>query len=251
MKIVVTGLSGLIGSAVRTNLSVDHELTALNRSRVDGVATHQADIADFEAIRGAFEGQDAVVHLAAKAGENYPWEALRDTNVEGTRNVFQAAVEAGVKRVVFASSGAVVAGWEHDEPYRSLISGDYARLPETWPMIAVDLPPRPRGIYGSTKVWGEALARHFADTSATSFLSVRIGFVNAEDRPTNPRQRSVWCSQRDVVNAVALAVDAPASIRCETFFANSRNRYGYRDLTHGKARLGYEPMDAAEDRFSV
>lgn len=251
MKILVTGLSGLIGSAVRANLSGAHELTALNRSRVDGVATHQADIADFEAIRGAFEGQDAVVHLAAKAGENYPWDALRDANVEGTRNVFRAAVEAGVKRVVFASSGATVAGWEHDEPFRSLVSGNYDRLPETWPMISVDQPPRPRGIYDSTKVWGEVLARHYADTTATSFVSIRIGFVNAEDRPANARQRSVWCSQRDVVSAVAMAVYAPESIRCETFFANSRNRYGYRDLSHGRARLGYEPMDGAEDRFSV
>ena len=122
---------------------------------------------------------------------------------------------------------------------------------QTWPMISVDQPRRPRGIYGSTKVWGEGLARHFADTTPTSFVSIRIGFVNAEDRPADSRQRSVWCSQRDVVSAVALAVEAPASIRCETFFANSRNRYGYRDLAHGKARLGYEPVDAAEERFSV
>lgn len=251
MKILVTGLSGLIGSAARGKLAADHELTALNRSLVTGVVTHRADIADFEAIRGAFEGQDVVVHLAAKAGENYPWEALRDTNMQGTRNVFQAAVEAGVKRVVFASSGATVAGWEHDEPYRSLVSGNYAELPETWPMISVDQPTRPRGIYGSTKVWGEALARHYADTTPTSFISIRIGFVNAEDRPTDSRQRCVWCSQRDVVNAVALAVGAPASTRCETFFANSRNRYGYRDLAYGKARLGYEPMDEAEERFSA
>ena len=97
MKILMTGMSGLIGSASAAQLASDHELTALNRSLVDGVNTHQADIADYEAIRAAFEGQDMVVHLAAKAGENYPWEELRDTNVEGTRHVFKAATEAGVQ----------------------------------------------------------------------------------------------------------------------------------------------------------
>jgi len=241
-------MSGLIGAAVRRGLETEHQLTALNRRRVDGVVTHRADITDFDAIRPAFDGQDMVVHLAAHPGENYTWEQLRDTNVEGTRHVFRAAVDAGVRRVVFASSGATVAGWEHVEPYTSLVEGRYADLPPSWPLISVELAPRPRGVYGSSKVWGEALARHFADTTATSFISIRIGFVNAEDKPANARQRSVWCSQRDVVSAVAAALGAPGGMRCETFFANSDNRYGYRDLAHGKALVGYAPMDSADER---
>ncbi|MDH3640771.1 MAG: NAD(P)-dependent oxidoreductase [Gammaproteobacteria bacterium] len=248
MKILVTGMSGLIGTAVRAGLEADHELTALNRSAVDGVATHRADICDFEAIRPAFDGQDVVVHLAAHPGEQFSWEQLRDTNVEGARHVFQAAVDAGVQRVVFASSGATVAGWEHDEPYAALVEGRSDDLPDSWPLITVDMPPRPRGIYGSTKVWGEALARHFADTTDTSFINIRIGFVNAEDRPTNARQMSVWCSQRDVVAGVVAAVAAPGEQCCETFFANSNNRYGYRDLEHGSVLFGYRPVDSAEDR---
>ena len=246
MKILITGLSGLIGRATRAQLEAGHELTALNRGAVAGVATHRADIADFDAIRPAFTGQDVVVHLAAKAGENYPWTALRDTNVEGTRNVFQAAIEAGVRRVVFASSGATVAGWEQEEPYKALVEGRYADLPATWRMISLDEPPRPRGVYGSTKVWGEALCRHYADTSTTSFVYLRIGFVNAEDRPANARQRSVWCSQRDAVQAITTAVHAPAALRYGGFFANSNNRYGYRDLDAGRALLGYQPMDSAD-----
>ena len=120
MRILVTGMSGLIGSATRSGLERDHELTALNRSDVDGVTTYRADITDFDAIRPAFDGQEVVVHLAANPGENYRWEQLRDTNIEGTRHVFQAAVEAGVTRVVFASSGATVAGrsWPNCWPGR-------------------------------------------------------------------------------------------------------------------------------------
>lgn len=246
MRILVTGMSGLIGTALRRALESDHDLTALNRNDVDGVTTHSADISDFDAIRGAFPNQDVVVHLAAKAGENYTWQELRDTNVEGARHVFQAAVDAGVKRVVFASSGATVAGWETEEPYKALVEGRYDDLPDTWRLIDVNMRPRPRGIYGSTKVWGEALALHFADTTATSFFSIRIGYVNAGDKPANARQRSVWCSQRDVVNAILAAIHAPDEMRCETFFATSNNRYGYRDTEHGKALLGYQPLDSAD-----
>jgi len=67
--ILVTGLSGLIGSALR--LQVDErtwELRGLNRQAVPGVPCVQADIADPEAIEPAFTGVDTVVHLAAAVG---------------------------------------------------------------------------------------------------------------------------------------------------------------------------------------
>lgn len=245
LKILVTGLSGLIGTALRESLESDHELTAFNRTGVSGIKSVQADLGDIDALKEAVEGKDVVIHLAAKAGEDYSWEELRDTNIEGTRNVFTAATEAGVPRVVFASSGATVAGYETDEPYKSLVEGRYDDLPTNWPLISVDLPTRPRGVYGATKVWGEALAQHFSDTTATSFINVRIGYVNADDKPVGPRQQSVWCSQRDVVSAITLASLLDSEFSCTTFFAGSNNQYGYRDLSHGEELFGFVPQDAS------
>jgi nucleoside-diphosphate-sugar epimerase len=246
LKILVTGLSGLIGGALHRAIGDEHQLTAFNRSEVAGVRSVPADLSDIDALRSAVDGQDVVIHLAAKAGENFTWEELRDTNVEGTRNVFVAATEARVPRIVFASSGATVAGYEHDEPYKSLIEGRYDDLPESWPLIDVDTPTRPRGVYGSTKVWGEALARHFADTTSSDFINIRIGFVNSQDAPDGPRQRSVWCSQRDVVSAIRLASTEALSTNYATFFANSNNRYSYRDLSRGRELFGYHPEDGAD-----
>ena len=162
-NILVTGMSGLIGSAVRRRLEPRARLAALNRSEVPGVTTVRADLVDLDAIRPAFEGRDTVIHLAAKAGDRHSWEALRDTNVIGTRNVLEAARLAGCRRVVFASSGATVAGWEREEPYRALVEGRYGDVPEDWVRIRHDMATRPNGPYASTKVWGEALARHYAD----------------------------------------------------------------------------------------
>ncbi len=183
MKILVTGMSGLIGTALRERLQSRTELSALNRSDVPGVPTTRANLSDFDAIRPAFDGIDTVVHLAAKAGENFPFEELLHTNVAGTRHVYEAARQAGCRRVVFASSGATVSGCETDEPYRSMTAGDYANVPGDWPMIDHTVPTRPAGVYGSTKVWGEALGKHYADATGLSILCVRLGYVNAADRP--------------------------------------------------------------------
>lgn len=250
MKILVTGMSGLIGGAVRERLEGRADLSALNRSDVAGVATTRADLADFESIRPAFDGVDTVVHLAAKAGENFPFEDLLATNVAGTRHVYEAARQAGCRRVVFASSGATVSGWENEEPYRSLAGGDYDALPERWTMIDHTMPARPAGVYGSTKVWGETLGRYYAETAELSVLCVRLGYVNAADRPGRPRDYAIWCSQRDIVNMIERCIDAPAALRYDVLFANSANRYGYRDLSHSKAAVGFEPEDAAEDHRS-
>ena len=246
-KILITGMSGLIGSVARKRLEPRAWLTALNRSDVLGVATVRADLSDLDAIRPAFEGQDTVVHLAGKAGDQYAWEDLRDINVIGTRNVLEAARLAGCKRVVFASSGATVAGWEREEPYRAMVEGRYEDVPEDWVRIRHDMATRPNGPYASTKVWGESLARHYSDAFGLSVIALRIGFVNAEDRPTSARIHTVWCSQRDIVNAIELAVDADDSIRCDIFFINSDNKWGYRDLSHARDVLGFVPRDAAGD----
>ncbi|MFP6795132.1 MAG: NAD-dependent epimerase/dehydratase family protein, partial [Pseudomonadales bacterium] len=113
-KVLVTGMSGLIGTALLNEIGREVEsnyaLSALNRRVVDGIPTTQADLADFDAMCVAFEGIDTVVHLAAVIHDGAGWEALLETNVVGTRNVFEAAVNAGVKRVIFTSSGATVAG---------------------------------------------------------------------------------------------------------------------------------------------
>jgi nucleoside-diphosphate-sugar epimerase len=247
-RVLVTGMSGLIGGVVRAELEGDYMLSALNRSDVSGVKTWRADLADLESMRPAFEGQDVVVHLAAKSGEQFTWEEFCDTNLIGTYNVLEAAREAGVERVVFASSGATVAGWEQEEPYKAIVEGRYDDVPETWPLITHEMATRPNGIYASTKVWGEAIARRFADTSALSVICLRIGYVNAENRPVHPRHYSVWCSQRDIAQAVARAVAASSELRYDICFVTSDNKWSYRDLEHSRDALGFEPQDRAEEQ---
>jgi len=244
-RVLVTGLSGLIGRAFRKQVDGRYDLRALNRSAVEGLPCHQADIADLGAIKPAFAGVETVVHLAAQVG-NPAWEAVLRHNITGTYNVFEAAREAGVKRVVFASSGAAVSGIESDKPYSDLVAGRYEGL-TSWPILTHLSPLRPSGLYGASKVWGEALGRHYTDAHGLSVICVRLGRVHAEDRPRSAREFSVWCSQRDIARFLESCVEAPETVRFEIFFCASRNKWGYRDLEHPRAILGWEPVDAAED----
>ena len=180
-KVLITGMSGLIGGLLKDHLIEQggYELTALNRSHVDGVNNHQADISDIDAISPAFEGQDVVVHLAAYLGSQ-DWEGQHSGNVLGTYNVFEAARRAGVKRVIFASSGNAIRGFERISPYKEIAEGRYDDVPKEYPMITHEQ-IRPEALYGAAKVWGEALGRHFSDDYDISVICVRIGSVHKEN----------------------------------------------------------------------
>ena len=247
LNILITGMSGLIGGVARRQLQDQYQLSALNRSAVEGVPCTQADLADFDAIRPAFDGINTVVHLAANASGGAGWEELHQANIVGTYNVFEAARQAGVKRVIYASSGSTIAGWQQEEPYRALVEGRYADVGDSWPMLTHESPTRPSGIYGATKVWGEALARHFTDTTDLSIICLRIGHVVRADRPQNTRDFSIWCSQRDIGQMIEKCVAAPADLKFAIFFVLSNNKWGYRDLSHPREVIGFVPEDAAEE----
>jgi nucleoside-diphosphate-sugar epimerase len=252
-KVLVTGLSGTVGMAIKPYLEKKYELSALNRRDVQGVPCYKADIADMEAIKPAFEGKDVVIHLSAAAsvlrsfsGVNAEWPEILSSNLIGCYNVFEAARLAGVKRIVFASSSAVIRGYESELPWRPLIEGKYDEAPESWPMVTHEYSMRPWRLYGCSKVWGEALGRYYSDEFGMSVICLRIGLVDAVDRPRNPREFSIWCSHRDMAQMVELCIDAPDSLKYDTFFVISDNKWGYRDISHAREVLGYSPQDNAE-----
>ncbi|MBI4200571.1 MAG: NAD(P)-dependent oxidoreductase [Chloroflexi bacterium] len=276
-KVLVTGMSGLIGGVVQEHLGHQYDLRALNRSPVSGVPCYQADIANLEAIQPAFEGVDAVVHLAARiytppeargkttfhvgkrSGsldldvDTLSWEDALSANIVGTYNVFEASRRAGVKRVLFASAGwvtetgVVVTEHESGYPYYLLSQARYGEAPTPWPMITHESPIRPHGMYGVSKVFGEALARHYADIYGLSMICLRFGAITREDRPMVPKHWPVWCSHRDCAQMVQKCLDAPESLAFDIFFVVSDNKWGFRDFQHAREVVGFEPEDGAGD----
>ena len=244
-KVLVTGASGLIGGLVIKNLGNKYEFSALNRGPIEGIPSVQADISNFESIQPAFYGIETVLHLGALAtpGLTNNWDGIASTNIHGTFNVYEASRINGVRRVIFASSGGTIQGYEKDPEYKNLVDGNYENLPETWPMIDHTSPLRPASLYGVSKIFGEALGRYYSDVHGLSILNLRLGAVIDTDRPKVSRQYPVYLSHSDCVQLIDLCLSAPDSVKYDIFEAVSNNKFRWRDNSHTKDVLGWNPGD--------
>ncbi|HZC71346.1 MAG TPA: NAD(P)-dependent oxidoreductase [Jatrophihabitans sp.] len=220
--IVLTGGAGVIGTALRERLP-SRGWTVRPFDRVptpDGVVGDTMSPADLDA---ALAGADAVVHLAAQRTEA-PWSVIRESNIEGTFQVFDAARRAGVARVVYASSVHAVG---------------FTPIGADQP---ADLPPRPDTLYGVSKVVGEALGRYYADRYGMRVACLRIGAF--EDRPSFAGSLAIWLSPDDCARLVDACLRAPA-LEYAIVWGISNNTRRTVSLDAGRA-LGYEPRDDAE-----
>ena len=250
MKIVITGIAGTIGTLVARELSRDHEVVGLDLRPSDEFETHLVDLADGDALPPLLRGADAAIHLAAEPrhGPEIGWDILMPRNVVPTANVFQAAHDSGVRRVVFASSMHVTGMYELDEPYLSITDGTYGDIdPEQVPLITADMPSRPDGRYAVTKLFGESLGRYYAEAEHMEVVCARIGTVGGgHDRPGDDARSYVsWLSHRDAAAFFRASVERPA-LRYEILYAASGNRWKVYDTPRAWRVLGFMPTDNAE-----
>ena len=253
-RILVIGMSGLVGGLVGRKLAPRHDVVALNRSPVEGVQTFTGDIADLDTVATACQGVDTVINMATyqPLGDDSPATAAADfagyvsTNIVGVYNVYQAASQASVNRVISASAGAAVFNYVNDEPYKSLAEARFDDVPPDVARLTHLAPYRPNGVYGATKAWGEALGRSYADGHSMSVICVRVGHVPRPPQTQNdlsPYQASIYCSHRDIVQMFERCVDASPQLKFDIFFACSNNRGLFRDIDHARQVIGYEPQD--------
>jgi uronate dehydrogenase len=228
--ILLTGAAGKVGTLMRELLPpYGYELRLLDVSPIaDAPDAITADLADRAALRQAVRGVDAVVHLAGISGES-SFDRILRANIEGTYNLYEAAREEGVRRIVFASSNHAVG---------------FAPLPAAHGegLIPVGGPHRPDTFYGLSKCFGEDLAQLYWDRLGLETVSVRIGSCFPE--PTTVRMLSIWLSPADGARLLhaALSAENVGHTVCYGSSANTRLPW---DLSTARA-LGYEPQDNAE-----
>lgn len=160
MRVIVTGGTGFLGSHVADGVvTAGHETVVLDQRPGSRHPTITADLLDVDGLTSAFAGADAVCHLAA-VGDVYlaaekPALAA-SVNVTGTANVCEAALAAGVGRVVIAST------WEvYGKPR-------YEPLDEAHPCD----PDHP---YNITKLAGERIALAYGHLKKLDVVALRLG----------------------------------------------------------------------------
>jgi nucleoside-diphosphate-sugar epimerase len=209
VQIVVTGGSGKAGRwVVRDLRERGHSVLNVGVAH-DGSAHGQsvlADLTDLGQCHEVVAGADAVVHLAAiPAPEIRPAGETFRNNALSTYNVFAAAVERGVGRIVWASSETVL-GLPFDDPPA------YAPIDERHP-------PRPETSYALSKLVGETMAQQFNRRTGIPFIGLRISnimeppdyarFPSWQDDPL-ARKWNLWgyVDVRDVAQAVRRSLEA-------------------------------------------
>lgn len=212
MKLLITGGAGKVGQGIVRELlnNAAYEIAVLDR--VPGpergpVKYLVGDIEDLGQVMEAMIGAEAVIHLAAIHNPLIaPTSVVYQTNVVGTFNVHHAAFRLGVKRVVSASSNAIV-GWSYSERF----------LPDYLP-IDEDHPLRPEDVYGLSKEIGETIARSYARKGLETVMLRPSGVVSPEEleqikrnggrKPTGFYAYS-YIDVRDLAVAFRLAVERP------------------------------------------
>jgi uronate dehydrogenase len=169
-RILLTGAAGGLGQAMRPRLKANCQILRSADRVAFGLVNEKekqeklegseefvlAELADADAVMAMMQEVDAVVHLGGVSTEA-AFEPILQANIIGMYNLYEAARKQGVKRIVFASSNHVTGYYKQSET------------------IHAAHPPRPDGLYGVSKAFGEDLSRFYFDRYGIETACVRIG----------------------------------------------------------------------------
>lgn len=165
-KAIITGGAGFIGSNLAGALAEEREVVVIDdlssgkRENLRGIDARliERSVTDLELLKEAFEGSSCVFHLGAIASVQRSVEdplLVNEVNLDGTLKVLMAARDAGVRRIVFASTAAVY-GTSPEQPKKE------------------DMVPDPRSPYAVAKLAGEHYASVFQDLYGIEAVVLRF-----------------------------------------------------------------------------
>ncbi|ELZ01959.1 NAD-dependent epimerase/dehydratase family protein [Natrialba asiatica] len=247
-NVAITGASGRVGrEAIEAFADREETLTLFSHSESEDLETTPIEISDREAVANALEGQDVLIHLAANPDPRADWDAVMEPNIEGVYNIYAAAVENDLRRVVFASSNHAVNMANTVSPTRpesTVGSPDIVRPDDT-----LD----PDTYYGVTKVFGEAMGSYYAKRHGLDVLNLRIGWLLTRDElraevadrdgAGERFARAMWLSPADCRQLMRVSVTASLSETPLTAHGISDNAERFLSLSETLLELGYRPQD--------
>ena len=227
-KIVLTGAAGRLGSYLREPMTkmaaelVSTDIADTIGKLYPGETYASADLAIFEDMMRVFEGADMVVHMGAYADEG-PFEKLLGPNFIGAYNVWEAAYQQGLKRVIYGSSIHAVGMYPKNQ------------------RIDTEVRHRPDTFYGLAKCFAEDLGSMYWDKRGLESVHMRIlscAQVN------NARALGSWLSYDDLIQLVQRSVETPVTGFSVVYGVSDNDRNPVDN--HKASFLGYRPKDNAE-----
>lgn len=227
-KLLLTGAAGGLGKALRERLKANCSVLRLSDVQAFGEAAAGeevvlADLADGAAVSAMVTGVDAIIHLGGVSVEG-PFGPIFQANILGVYNLYEAARKHGVKRVVFASSNHVTGFYRQSET------------------IDASHPPRPDGLYGVSKAFGEDLSRFYFDRYGIETACIRIGSSFPE--PKDRRMLATWLSFDDLHRLITACLSTPV-LGHSIIFGMSDNAVTWWDNSRAR-HIGYVPQDSSD-----
>ncbi len=228
-RLLMTGAAGGLGTQMRTRLK--HLAPNMRLSDIVDVKDPEAheevvtcDLGDKAAVEELVKDCDGIVHFGGVATE-HPWDPICNANISGLVYLYEAARKHGHPRIMFASSNHAV-GFH---PQNKVIDNTVY--------------PQPDGLYGVSKVFGEALANAYHSKFGIETAIVRIG--SCFPKPTDHRMLSTWLSYDDLAGLIGRIFDVPR-LGCPIIYGVSNNTASFWDNRQVKW-IGWQPQDNAED----
>lgn len=227
-EVFITGGSGRIGTCLRERLRpAGYRIRfsdVIEPADGDREGFVPIDLADTDAMAEAMAGCRALIHLAGHP-RDIDWPVLQERNYTGAYNAVTAAIRAGIKTVIYASSNQAF----------GLHPADIRLTP--------DLLPRPAGLYGVSKVFGEAMVRAEAEAHGLTAFAWRI--CTFKPAPVSARDLRLWYSWDDASRTVdrCLRWTEPGFEVIWGVSANTRLQID----DPAARRIGYVGLDDAED----
>lgn len=223
-KVLITGAKGVMGSIMMNGLK-GYSLTPLDLPDVD--------VRCYKRLPRLLHGHAIVLHFAWNTlTENWRSSTVDLDNVLMAANIYRAAIEAQVPRVLMASSVHADSFLEWNE--KRLLSPQHY--------------PTPQNPYGASKLFIEALGRHYAARSPLEVVCVRFAGMNRENKAP-PREQELdrrrWLTHKDGIVLVRTIIDAPSVPTGFSVFYGVCNHPGrVHDYTNP---FGWAPTENADD----
>lgn len=227
-KLVLTGAAGRLGSYLREPMSkmcdelVSTDIVKDIGTLYPGESYVKGDLASLDDMMRVLKGADMVVHMGAYADEG-PFEKLLGPNFVGAYNIWEAAYQHGLKRVIYGSSIHAVGM----HPKTDFIDTEVRHRPDTF--------------YGLAKCFAEDLGSMYWDKRGLESVHMRILSCA---QVTNARALGSWLSYDDLIQLVQRSIETPVTGFSVVYGVSNNDRA---PVDNAKASfLGYRPKDNAE-----